>query len=257
MRSISAKSSMLFPRDFRLSVGFGLLGAAWGRVSGLGVNPDIDTGTLPEDVHYLGGIYPWMTGATFLEIVTGASDVATGIGARSVSIRGLDATFVEVVQTVALSSTVTAVPLPLYRINAARVLSVGNNWTNVADVLIRDAGGGTSRAVIPAGLGVLRQTQYTVPAGFSLQVTEQFLGISRATSAAFASVTPYVKTDGLAYLLSAEFPLTESSPITLYASPGPLLPEKTDFGYRCTYVGTNNTSVVGMWNGTLHKNGTT
>lgn len=55
------------------------------RITALGNNPDVDSAAVPEDIWSGGGAYPWMTGATSLEIVSSsANDTAAGTGARTV-----------------------------------------------------------------------------------------------------------------------------------------------------------------------------
>lgn len=81
--------------DFLIAVGLGQV-PGYRRITALGNNPDVDTAG-PEDVWSGGGLYPWMTTATALEIVSdSASDTSAGTGARTVLVNGLDANFVEV-----------------------------------------------------------------------------------------------------------------------------------------------------------------
>lgn len=82
--------------DFLQAVAYGQV-PGYRRVTALGNNPDVDSGTVPEDIWAGGGAYPWMTGATALEIVSSsANDAAAGTGARTVTINGLDINYAEV-----------------------------------------------------------------------------------------------------------------------------------------------------------------
>jgi hypothetical protein len=82
--------------DFLQAVGLGQV-PGYRRVTAIGNNPDLDTATLPEDIWSGGGQYPWMTGATALEVVSdSANDAAAGTGARTVTINGLDINYAEV-----------------------------------------------------------------------------------------------------------------------------------------------------------------
>lgn len=81
--------------DFLMAVGLGQV-PGYRRITALGNNPDMDTGAA-EDVWTGGGIYPWPTGSTALEIVSdSANDAAVGTGARTVTINGLDINYAEV-----------------------------------------------------------------------------------------------------------------------------------------------------------------
>lgn len=70
-------------QEFKRAIGFGQV-PGYRRITALGNNPDVDTG-IHEDIWTGGGLYPWMTAATSLEIVSdSANDTAAGTGARTV-----------------------------------------------------------------------------------------------------------------------------------------------------------------------------
>lgn len=157
--------------DFHSAVGLGLVDGVR-RVAALGTNADVDQGTLPEDVWSVGGVYPWMTVATSLEVLsTSASDAAAGVGARTITIFGLDINYVEINQTITLNGiTPVAIPTAIFRINLILIMSAGSSKVNVGDINIRDAGGGTIRGQIPIGYGISKQAIYTVPAEHTLSL---------------------------------------------------------------------------------------
>lgn len=81
--------------DFLMAVGLGQV-PGYRRVTALGNNPDVDTAAA-EEVWAAGGLYPWLTGATALEIVSdSANDASAGTGAHTVVINGLDINYAEV-----------------------------------------------------------------------------------------------------------------------------------------------------------------
>lgn len=238
--------------DEAIDVGFGLR-AGYRRITALGNNPDIDVA--PEDIWSGGGLYPWMTGATSLEIVsTSAADAAAGTGARTVLINGLDAAFAEISQTVTLNGvTAVAIPTQLYRIQSAVVMTAGSGQVNAGDISIRNAGAGTVRGLIPIGYGITRQSQFTVPAGFTLQITSLLVCINRPSSARDATIATLFQTQAGNYRLPLEFSV-DGNPFQQGAAPGLVVAEKTDFGIRCTAVSATNTDLTAAWLGIMRSN---
>lgn len=211
--------------DFVDRVGLGEV-EGYRRVALYGNIPSVtDTG----DVWTGGGTYPWMTGATSLEVV---SDSALDVGAV-VLFPLLDINFNETPIQVTLNGTTpVALPGQFFRNNGGLVLvpAVGQA-TNVGNISLRNAGAGTVRAIIPAGRGTARQSAYTVPAGFKLAIRGTHGAINRDTGAAgtkVATVASWVRPpSGGAVVLPAEQPVTIAWTAHNYAVPA-LLPEKTD-----------------------------
>lgn len=216
------------------------------RVALYGNNPDIDPGTEPEDVWPGGGVYPWLTAASALEIVSSsAADAAAGTGARSVTITGLDANYAEVVQTVTLNGlTPVAIPLPLLRINAAVVASAGSGQVNAGAITIRNAGAGATRGVVPVGFGNLRQCVYTVPVGYQFVITSVLGVINRVdTGDRWGTIASWVRLASGVVLMPAEIGISATPYRDRYEVPA-ALPEKTDTAIRVQQVSGNNTDVT-------------
>jgi len=226
---------------------------AYRRVVAIGHNSDIDTG--PEDMWTGGGLYPWMTASTSLEIVSSSTaDTALGTGARTVTINGLNDAYDEVSQTVSLNGTsAVSIPTPLYRINGALVVTTGSGNVNAGTLTIRDAGGGTTRALISVGHGTTQQSEYTTPAGYTLQVITLVSCINRPTSTRDATLATYIANPNGSYRLPFEYSVN-GQPFALPILPGVIVPEKTDFGIRCTYVSTTNTDITAAWIGVMKLN---
>jgi hypothetical protein len=243
--------------DFYTAVGLGMVPGVR-RVAALGNNPDIDTGTFPETVWTGGGLYPWMTAATSLEIVsTSASDAAVGVGAITVLINGLDINYVEVAQTITLNGlTPIAIPIQLFRINNALVMTSGSTQTNVGDINIRDAGAGTVRGIIPAGYGITRQAVYTVPAGFTLSVHSILGSMVRSGASSSATIATFFRSLAGTYRLPLEFSISDTVPYRHEGIPGIISTEKTDVALRCTFVSANNTALTAAFLGILIANTT-
>lgn len=240
-----------------LATGFNQAGTVR-RVAGLGFNPQINVATVPEDIWPGGGLYPWLAVSTSLEIVSdSALDTAAGTGARTISVACLDANYLEIPQTITLNG-LTAVPIPLacLRINGLALLTAGTGRINAGTISVRDSGGGTVRSIMPVGYGVARQSIYTVPAGYTLQVTSIYIAGLAATGAAtnFDASTFIQASSGGRYILPITITTGSGGVYRHDSTPGIVVGEKTDFALRVTTVNINNTVATGAWLGIMIKN---
>lgn len=241
--------------EFYDSVGLGLVPGAT-RVAALGNNPDVDTGGI-EDVWSGGGAYPWMTGSTSLEIVSdSANDAASGTGARTVTVNGLDANYIQVSQTVTLNGlAAVSLPTQLFRINSALIVSAGSGKTNAGSITVRDSGGGTARAIIPVGYGITRQAVFTVPAGKTACINSQFFCINRTGGVSrYATFANFIQTASGFYRMPLELSISERAPYRHDGLPSIILGEKTDYAFRCSSVSNDNTDVTAAFLGVLIDN---
>lgn len=243
--------------DFNSSVSFGLV-PRYTRAFGIGYNPDVDTGTTPEDAWGANGLYPWLPALASLEVVsTSAFDTSAGTGARTVTVMTLVGDYVSSPQSITLNG-LTAVPVPIQaiRINGGRCLTAGTNGTNVGDIIIRDAGGGTVRGIILAGFGTARQAPYTVPAGFTLAVSYILLAVDSPSGSIgkFASVSTYFKSPTGAAFQPLQIGNTNGQPYNHFSDPPLIVTERTDFALRINTASDNNTTVTAGWNGILRAN---
>lgn len=142
-----------------------------------GLNNDIDTATLPEDVWGGDGLIPRPAADESWEIVGGVNDTAAGTGARTVSITTVDNSYATTTQTVTMNGT-TAVPLTGQHrfINIGSVLTAGSLGKPSQPLIIRVAGGGAIRGYIGTE-GFLNQAKFTVPANFRLELMSTTLGL--------------------------------------------------------------------------------
>lgn len=158
------------------------LQVARGQVDGhkalfkFGINGDV--GTSVETVWAQGGTYAYPASATVMKISSSsANDAAAGTGARTVAIFGLDASYNEINETVALNGQTEVETTNSYlRISRMYVVTAGSGATAAGTIY---AGTGTVTSGVPAtvygmiALGA-NQTQmafWTVPAGYTLYLT--------------------------------------------------------------------------------------
>jgi len=232
------------------------------RVTALGNNPDVDGVSLPETIWPGGGLYPWMTGATSLEAVsTSVQDSPTGTGMGAISLTLMNAAYAESSVSVTLNGT-TAAPITgtWFRVNGGITTTKGSGApatraVNVGDIIIRDAGGGTTRAIIPAGRGILRQAVYTVPAGYSLQILSHYMGFNRGTGGATRYVTMNNHSQNSSGV--ARTPLDLSCNGESYRHdglPGITIAEKTDYSLEVLSISADNSDITGAFLGILMRN---
>ena len=247
-------------RNYGIETAFGAV-TGHTRISGVGSNPDVDTGTLPEDVWDGGGLYPFLTASTALEIVSSdVNDSAAGTGARTVSVAGLNSSYVPVNQTLTLNGTTpVAIPTALFRIQNIRISSAGTGKVNAGTITVQDAGAGTTRGLILAGNGISRSSFITVPAGFSLVMGPWAFSISRSVATGYASIASYIGDPSGFFRLGFEIGISTDSPYlhndSTLGMPIIVIAEKNDFGFRCTSVTANNTRINAAWQGIFRANG--
>jgi hypothetical protein len=180
----------------------------------------------------------------------------------AISLTLLDASYNESVVSVSLNGTTpVAITGTWLRINGAVTTTKGSGAAatrvfNAGDITIRDSGGGTTRAVIPLGKGILRQCIFTVPAGYTAQILSLYIAFNRGTGGGttrYLTVSTYVQSStGVSRL-----PLDISCDGESYRHdgiPGIVLPEKTDFALEIISVSADNSDITGAFLGMLMKN---
>ena len=181
--------SFLNPRDFYFEVAQGNV-PGYSTMNKFGENPDIDTGTSPEDIWDLGGIYTWSTTADIDYIVSsGATD---GV---DILITGLDTNWEEVNQTISLNGQ-TPVALTTALIRVYRAVNMGSNDLNGNVAIYVSAGTSVTagvvadndhiRAYVRDGNNQTLMCIYTVPAGFNAAFIAGYVAFSKGQVSATA-----------------------------------------------------------------------
>ena len=161
-------------RDFFAEVQKGNV-AGHKMVHKFGRNPDVDTGTVPEDVWLTGGLMTWPTAAAVVSVTSTDADddgnPTTNTGAQTLTIEGLDASFDELTETITLNGTnAVTTAASFIRINRAFVATAGTYHGNNEGILVGTVGGATM-FTIPIGAGQTQVARYTVPNGKTAQLT--------------------------------------------------------------------------------------
>ncbi len=128
-----------------------------------GFNPDVDTGSLPEDVWSAGGTMTWPSSAAAASIVSSdAADAAAGTGAREIVLVGIDSSLNEIRETVALNGTtpVTSSASFLF-VNSAYGQAVGSGGVNAGTIDV-SVGGNLVKQIAP-GDGQCQCSHFAAP----------------------------------------------------------------------------------------------
>lgn len=140
-------------------------------------------GTAETPISYTGTIWQPTAATTVEAISASANDTAAGSGAQTITIVGLNASFVEVTETLTMAGTsATAASSNSYiRLYRAYVASTGTYaGTNQGIITIRVVSAGATIIQIAAGLGQTQTTFYTVPAGKTLYISDVHIGVDSA-----------------------------------------------------------------------------
>ncbi len=178
--------SYLNPRDFFLEVARGR--TEFSYINKFGINLDVDLAA-EEDVAETGDSITWPTAAETLEILSSSSSDdgnPVGIGAREVTIEGVDASWDLKTETITLNGTgVVTLGGTWLRVNRMFVLTAGTSTTNVGTITCRVASAGATRLIIAIGKGQTLHAAWTVPQGYTGYLVSMYgsldTGVTEAT----------------------------------------------------------------------------
>ena len=242
---------------FAMATGLGVVPGAT-RVVLLGHNPDVDTATDPEDVWEGGGLYPFLSAAATLEVVsTSANDTAAGTGARTMLVSGLNSAYATVTETVVLNGLTPVNTVNQFlRVNLFTTTTAGSLEQNDGDITIRVTGGGTVQGIARAGFGFGRSGVFTVPAGFTFFMTSAVFSVSSPSGATVNTCTfgLFQRSSTGNRRIPLTFQVTSQQPYMHETREGLVLAEKTDFTLRAQIVAQNDTEVTAAAAGILFNN---
>lgn len=221
---------------------------AKGNVSGhrliykSGVNPDVDTAAV-ESVWGGGGLYTFPAAAATVSCVSDSGlDTAAGTGARTVTILGLNASYVEISETVTLNGIVPVLTVASFlRINGVVVATAGSGATNAGNLTFLI--GATTAAYMAVGYAAANAAVVTVPAGYTAYLLNVAVSSTNNTASSLGVVLR--ATTGINGILAIcdSYGSHSQSGGNTRDYPAPLtLPEKTDIRFDAI-VGANNNEV--------------
>jgi hypothetical protein len=177
------------------------------------------------------------------------NDAAAGTGARTVTIHYLDGSYVEKSVTVTLvGTTPVTIATDMFRIQTARVATVGSTGAAVGNLSITNSVGNVTYGYVRATKTRQRQCIWTVPAGGTLFITQAIFSAANMGStkyARFTLKTTYNEKENI--VLPAEFFMPQHEVAlmnSIYSqdlSPPIKLPARTDLKVTAE---TNDTAAV-------------
>lgn len=176
-----ADTTIVRPLDFNLMVAEGLYQNTSNTIKD-GINPDVRSGSVPEDIWYSGGTYTgFPTGAVeAAEIVVAGADTGTVYYSYLASNTSTDYVF----GTKAITGAGTyALGHNIWRCNFAYFVASSSTAFNVGDITIRNTP--TTANVfttIPAGFSQSYTAAYTVPFGSAIYIDRVTAVVRGATS---------------------------------------------------------------------------
>jgi hypothetical protein len=219
-----------------------------------GKNPDIDTGSVPEDIISLGGEKLFPTAASTISIVSDdAQDGVAGTGLQTVKLYGLDSDYNEINEEVTMTGLTPVVTtssfLRVYRMYGTLA---GSDQRAAGNIIATHDEGNISEILL--GNGQSQDATYTVPAGHILLVDRLIASLERSSSGAAAELHFEIKSFG-------SNTWREQADVSLAASGSSFVqrdtdlwfpvPEKTDIRVHCSFVATNNTRLTASFDGFL------
>lgn len=182
---------------------------------------------------------PPTTASVMTVVSTSASDTAAGTGARTVSIAGLDANYLEINETITMNGTTAVTTTKQYlRIIRMTVATAGSASSNVGAISISNA---TLQGKIDINAGQSSFSIYTVPAGKVAYMHSLHLSSSKSTD---GKVTLRTRANTVSRVRHT-VELTGESYAVEFTYPT-VIPERTDIELRVV-ANTGNGVVAGSY----------
>lgn len=186
----------------------------------------------------IGGLYPWSTWDAGPAVIHTASSSASDVG-KSILITGLDSNYATQSEVIVLNGLTSVATTKQYlRFNSAVVIS--GTGPNVGTVTFRYAtAGGTAVGMISPTHGLMHNSFYTVPAGYTAFSVYGDFSVSGGNT---AELEVFWRFFGTSFVCVYSTIVTAASYKADPIYPG-RIPEKTDLDNRVNY-GTNNLAVT-------------
>lgn len=252
-RSVAQQSlDFNFPNQIGVA---SLLGVSenWDRQQTFFRNPDVDTGTTPENIWPLGGLITQPTSAGVTQLVSSsANDTAAGTGARQILVDGVGADYYQIKETVTLNG-ITPVNCTnnFLRINNLTCVGAGSGKGNAGNITVT-INDGSPRTVsyIAAGVGISQVGHFTVPANYQVGLLQYiFINATRGGTGYCDFQLIVTGEDGLRYQAteySLEFGGSSFIERDLIARPA-RIKSKMDVELVCSATSANNVVINALW----------
>jgi hypothetical protein len=174
--------SFLPDTPYNLRVARGLVGGV-SAVNKFGRNPDVDIGT--EDIWGGGGLWVAPTAARVHAIVSSnAADDSAGTGARTITVNGLNGSYVDTTETVTMDGVTPVNTVNSYVIiHRMIVATAGSGGVNAGTITATAATDATVSCTVVANKGQSQFCLYQVPASKTAYLTKYTASLNAGATA--------------------------------------------------------------------------
>ena len=182
-------------------------------INKFGRNPDVDAGT--EDIWSQGGTWVQPTAARVHAIVsTDTNDSSAGTGARTITVNGLNGSYVDTTETITMNGTTPVNTVNSYWIIHRMIVATGGGTatatgTNIGTITATAAVDATVSAAIVIGKGQTQLCIYQIPAGYTAYL-ERYVASFNGGLNANVEVELYVKPFGGTFNLKGTLVLDQA-----------------------------------------------
>ncbi len=224
-------------------------------VDKFGENPDVDTGSTPEDIWEFGGLYPYDTwGTAPIQYVSSSDNGDTG---QTISVQGLDITGKAVTQEITTTGqAIVTLTTPLWRVY--RMANESNEGLDLTGILYchtdptptngvpSDA---SVRSIITNGNNQTLQALYTIPLGKVGFLYRGEFGMSRNQTSGAARCAYYSRRVGKVFTIKKRIDIVNQGSSTYIdkRSFPDAIPALTDIRMTVESVTANNAGVYGAF----------
>lgn len=240
--SLTSVSRMGTTEDFNLQVSRGHIPFHTALFK-YGYNPIIVNAN--ETIWDVGGLYSYPSGAVAMDVISASAGTDEDV---KVTVIGLDADYNEVTQEVTLDDSGEAVTSELIRVYRAYV---SGSTAPAGNINISNSG--TTYARITAGENQTLMAVYTVPAGYTLYLSQGTASHGTDTSGAYMTIRFMTRPFGGVFRTSTKVDIIGSKIVFPFNYPL-RLPEKTDLEVRAICSKNQNNSIAATFEGILVKN---
>lgn len=222
-----------------------------GNVAGMSVmdkfgrNPDVDTGTDPEDLWDRGGLWVEPSIACKHNVKsTDGNDNASGTGARTVEVFGLIADYSQQSEMVPLDGTNDVPTENLYIVIFRKIVrSAGSSGGNIGTLTATSQADGTVTAQIAPGVNQTLMAIYQIPEGKTGLLYQYYVDVNESTGIGTVAFDVLVKPIGEVWQVKHHRGTKDDIPHK-FKFPRPIV-EKSLIKLGNLMVSNNNTDVSG------------
>lgn len=238
----------------------GTLSPRLSKIDIFGRNPDVDTGTDPEDVWNYGGVETWLAAAAAMSI----SSSAAADTAIDITIDYIDTNWEAQTVTVATDGadgrTETSTGVSMLRVNkvtnASGTALAGDLYVYETSDTVTAGVPDTAAKVhgkIDIGRDASQMGKYSVPLHYDAYITDYWASINN--DAGWARMAMYYRPYGGVFQVKPEFGLDEVRSKFMYIKPTLFtkLEPRTDILWKCMEVEADSTDVSAGWSLILER----